>query len=70
MIGRFDKAGLGAVDSFIFFKTLGISPFRGKYDHWNFEVNLRGHEVLYAQTLLNLARVNETETVFEESRGN
>lgn len=33
MIGRFDKTGLGAVDSFVFFKTLGINPFRGKYDH-------------------------------------
>ncbi|XP_015756747.1 PREDICTED: uncharacterized protein LOC107336203, partial [Acropora digitifera] len=30
---RFDKTGLGAVDSFVFFKTLGINPFRGKYDH-------------------------------------
>ncbi|XP_074612916.1 EF-hand calcium-binding domain-containing protein 6-like isoform X1 [Acropora palmata] len=25
---RFDKAGLGAVDAFVFFKTLGINPFR------------------------------------------
>lgn len=25
---RFDKTGLGAVDSFVFFKTLGINPFR------------------------------------------
>ena len=33
MIGRFDKTGLGAVDSFVFFKTLGINPFRGKYDY-------------------------------------
>ena len=33
MIDRFDKTGLGAVDSFVFFTTLGINPFRGKYDH-------------------------------------
>ena len=36
MIGRFDKAGLGAVDAFVFFKTLGINPFRGKYTNNSF----------------------------------